>query len=300
MAGMQLRRTFSASGQRLNSYTYTLKHARPTSVKRIIPGDSDNVFEFVEAVLDIARDLMHEKVEEALRAQVSIGNSTYILGVDGKRNPKTSNVVDFTSIRTARKKVNVSFLSGVISLVIGDIARELEAAIGKTAVDTGALRASVVVFYGGPGKNTRNVTTQSQIKEFYPGDWLEIYPSVRSVDKRGINYFPYVNAAVRKRVGKGFMAQASAMIRRRIRMMGASARLVSYVGRSRAIPRYDKFPPDGGRPVKVNTYTVNRRIQRGNPNPRNARKVKPFPGTAIAGVPVIRIVARRVRVTTGV
>jgi hypothetical protein len=210
----------------------------------------DVVADSIENGLNQAQKQFHKIALDALEVQVALGNNVYSTTVDGRP------VSGKEMVHTATKRIQFNFPLRTIELAIEIMKQALQTEIGLRAIDTGNMRSSVRMWYGGNGKPPREVTGTSEIKDFEIGDYVMLVPD--------IFYYPFSNSYVKKKTGKGFMARTSIRIRRALRLTKKTAGLSIAVGRSRAVASHMNVPEAKGE-----------------------KKKGTFPGTAIAGVPVI-------------
>lgn len=205
-----------------------------------------------------AESYFHKVALNALAAQVAIGNTVYSVTVDGKPVPSKEYV------HSAKKSVKFHFPLHAIELAIRIMRAAMQAEIAARALDTGKMKSSVRAWYGGNGKAPVEVTNVAEIDSFEQGDYVMLVPD--------IYYFAFSNSVVKDNTGKGFMARTAMRIRRALRITKKTAGLTVTVGRSLAVASHMNIPEN---------RTGRRRVRK-----TPARK---FPGTAIAGVPVVYI-----------
>ncbi|MFZ9372059.1 MAG: hypothetical protein ACO25M_09330 [Limnohabitans sp.] len=172
--------------------------------------------------LDFMAKKLQETANEELDNQIRLGQTVFTTAVDGRA------VSSRAAIASAKRNVRINFPLSQVDLALAIMQRELERAIAQTTTRrTGKLEGSVRVWYGGNDKPTREVTGTSEIEEFLPGDFVVLYAAAP--------YAAYVNYAVAKSKGKGFVGRAAQRIRSAIRQKKTSAGLSIYAQHSKRI-----------------------------------------------------------------
>jgi hypothetical protein len=127
-------------------------------------------------------------------------------------------------IASAKREVTVRFIHATISLALNILAQEMAAAIDAAAsprswIRRGEIRSNILIFYNGS-----RVSASTEIKQFVPGDYIQLIPS-------HINQ-AYANAS--KFGATGYMGRAARRLRSKLRINKRDSALTLFAGRSRA------------------------------------------------------------------